>query len=226
MDVRDVTRREALKKAAFAGMLLPLLGTLPGLRADDAAPAAPETKGPALRLGLATYSLRKMTADQAVAALADMKITSISVFRVHVPILLSTPDVCREAAKRFTDAGLRIASTGVVTLKASESSMRQAFECGKAAGLSLMTASYAVPPDRDTLLMTERFVREYDIRLALHNHGPEDAIFPSPLDVWKAVQPYDERMGLCIDVGHSARAGVDPTEAILTCSSRLYDVHM
>jgi sugar phosphate isomerase/epimerase len=74
--------------------------------------------------------------------------------------------------------------------------------------------------------MTERFVREYDIRLAFHNHGPEDKIFPSPYDVWDAVQPYDERLGLCIDVGHSARAGVDPTEAILKCRSRLYDVHM
>jgi sugar phosphate isomerase/epimerase len=89
-----------------------------------------------------------------------------------------------------------------------------------------MTASYDEPPDRDTLLLTERFVREYDMRLAFHNHGPEDRIFPSPYDVWTAVQPYDPRLGLCIDVGHSARAGVDPVLAILKCRSRLYDVHM
>jgi inosose dehydratase len=89
-----------------------------------------------------------------------------------------------------------------------------------------MTASFSKPPDRETLLLTERFARDYDMRLAFHNHGPEDAIFPSPYDVWDAVQPYDKRLGLCIDVGHSNRAGVDPTEAILRCHSRLYDVHM
>jgi inosose dehydratase len=143
-----------------------------------------------------------------------------------VPILLSTPDVCREAAQRFRAAGLAIPSTGVVTLANSESVMRRAFECGRAAGLSTMAASYAEPPDRETFLLTERFVREYDIKLAFHNHGPEDKIFPSPFDVWNAVQPYDQRLGLCIDVGHSARAGTDPVEAILKCRSRLYDVHM
>ena len=69
-------------------------------------------------------------------------------------------------------------------------------------------------------------VQEYDIRIAFHNHGPEDKIFPSPFDVWNTVQPYDPRMGLCLDVGHSFRAGVDPVQAILNCRSRLYDVHL
>jgi sugar phosphate isomerase/epimerase len=224
MDKNPMTRREILKKAALAGMLLPLAGSSPGLRAGDA-PIAPAA-GPRLRLGLATYSFRKLSSDDAIKALAELGITSISLFRVHMPIVEGTPDGCREIAKKFRDAGLTIAGTGVVTLANSEGAMRRAFECGRAAGLATMTASYAVPPDRDALLLTERFVREYDIRLAFHNHGPEDAIFPSPYDVWKAVEPYDERMGLCIDVGHAARAGVDPAEAILKCRTRLYDVHI
>ena len=81
-------------------------------------------------------------------------------------------------------------------------------------------------PDADAVQRTERFVREYDIRLAFHNHGPEDAIFPSPLDVWRAVQSYDARLGLCIDVGHAYRAGTDPAAAIRRCRARLYDVHL
>jgi sugar phosphate isomerase/epimerase len=129
-------------------------------------------------------------------------------------------------AGKFRAAGITLASTGVVQLANDEAVMRRAFECGKAAGLSTMTASYAKPPDRETFLLTERFVREYGIRLAFHNHGPEDAIFPSPFDVWRAVQPYDARLGLCIDVGHARRAGADPVEAIRTCSSRLYDLHI
>jgi inosose dehydratase len=223
MDQSNVTRRDAIRKLALAGMLLPLVGSVPALLAEDAKTRPPPDT---LKLGLVGYSLRKLSIDDAVAALKELHITSTSVFRVHVPIQLSTPDVCRDMAKKFRDAGISIASTGVVYLKNSEGEMRQAFECGRAAGLTTMTASYANPPDRETFLLTERFVREYDMRLAFHNHGPEDKIFPSPYDVWEAVKPYDERLGLCIDVGHSARAGVDPTEAILKCRSRLYDVHL
>lgn len=227
MEEKLVTRREALAKTAVAGLLLPLLGASRGLGAQEEAGPGPRARPAAkLRLGLATYSFRKLPVDAAIAATKELGITSVSVFRVHLPILLGTPEDCRVAAKKFRDAGLSIASTGVVTLKKSEGVMRRAFECGKAAGLSTMTASYAEPPDAEALRMTERFVREYGMRLAFHNHGPEDKIFPSPYDVWKAVGPYDERMGLCIDVGHSARAGVDPVEAILKCSSRLYDVHL
>ncbi|MGA2017136.1 MAG: sugar phosphate isomerase/epimerase [Opitutaceae bacterium] len=228
MDENLVTRREAIAKTALAGLLLPVIGAARGLGAGDAggpAASAPAAT-PRLSLGVAGYSLRKLSTEAAVAALRQMQIGSVSVFRVHVPILISTPDVCREAAQKFRDAGLAIPSTGVVTLANSEGVMRRAFECGRAAGLSTMAASYDKPPDRDTFLLTERFVREYDIKLAFHNHGPEDKIFPSPLDVWDAVQPYDQRLGLCIDVGHSARAGTDPVEAILRCRSRLYDVHM
>jgi inosose dehydratase len=227
MEEKLVTRREAIARTAMAGLLLPVMGAAHGLGLGDTpGPDAAPQAGAGMTLGLAGYSLRKLSIDAAIAAMTQMGIKSVSVFRVHVPILLGTPDECRIAAGKFRSAGIAIASTGVVTLQNSEGSMRRAFECGKAAGLSTMAASYKEPPDRETLLLTERFVREYDIRLAFHNHGPEDKIFPSPYDVWNAVQPYDERMGLCIDVGHSARAGVDPVEAIKKCRSRLYDAHI
>ena len=69
-------------------------------------------------------------------------------------------------------------------------------------------------------------MKEFDIKLAIHNHGPEDKRFPSPYDAWKAVEKFDKRMGLCIDVGHTARAKVDPAEAIVKCKDRLYDLHL
>jgi sugar phosphate isomerase/epimerase len=72
----------------------------------------------------------------------------------------------------------------------------------------------------------DRMVKEYDIKLAIHNHGPEDKHYPSPYDVMKVIDGFDKRIGLCIDVGHTARAGVNPSEAILKCKSRLYDLHL
>jgi sugar phosphate isomerase/epimerase len=71
----------------------------------------------------------------------------------------------------------------------------------------------------------DKMVKEFDIRIAIHNHGPEDKKFPSPHDVWKAVQQYDPRVGLCIDIGHTARAKVDPAEAIIKYKDRLHDLH-
>ncbi len=224
MDTPILSRREAIKRAAIAGLAAPFLGALEGMGAGEPA-AAPAPSGP-LTLGLAGYSLRKYSTDDAIRLLQELKITSVAVFKVHVPIQISTPEVCRDMAKKFRDAGISIAATGVVYLSKNEGDMRRAFDCGKAAGLTTMTASYAKPPDHEALALTERFAREYDMRIAFHNHGPEDAIFPSPYDVWNAVAPYDERLGLCIDIGHSYRAGVDPTEAILKCKSRLYDVHV
>ena len=227
METRFVTRREVIKKAAMAGLVFSQLRAAPDLRAADADRARePGDAAPLLKLGVATYSLRQLSVDAAIAALQALQVTSVSVFRQHVPILVGTPEECRAAAQKFRSAGLAIAATGVVTLTASEATMRKAFECGRAAGLTTMTASYAAPPDRATLQLTERFVREYGIRLAFHNHGPEDAVFPSPYDVWNTVQPYDERLGLCLDVGHAVRAGADPVEAIFKCRARLYDVHI
>jgi sugar phosphate isomerase/epimerase len=224
MDSTPITRRDALGKAAIGALLLPLSGSLSPLRAE--APAAPKAPSRLFTLGLAGYTMRKMSAEQAIAMMKGLGITSTALFKTHLPILIGTPDSCRDMAAMFRAAGITIAGTGVVQLANSEATMRRAFECARAAGLSVMTASYAAPPDRDTLLLTERFVREYDIRLAFHNHGPEDATFPSPYDVWRAVAPYDERLGLCIDVGHSARAGADPVAAIRDCRARLYDVHL
>ena len=72
----------------------------------------------------------------------------------------------------------------------------------------------------------EKFVKEYDIRIAIHNHGPEDKLWPSPLDVLKAVKNMDPRMGCCIDVGHAVRAGTDVVQAIHDVGPRLFNMHM
>jgi sugar phosphate isomerase/epimerase len=69
-------------------------------------------------------------------------------------------------------------------------------------------------------------VKEFDIKLAIHNHGPEDKRFPSPYDAMKLIEKLDERIGLCIDVGHTARAKVDPAEAIRKCGPRVFDIHI
>ena len=100
--------------------------------------------------------------------------------------------------------------------------MRRKFEYCKITGIPLIIAG----PTPETLPRLEKFVKEYDIKIAIHNHGPEDKYFPSPLDALAAVKNMDGRMGVCIDVGHAVRAGTDVPDAIHQAGARLYDVHM
>jgi sugar phosphate isomerase/epimerase len=81
-------------------------------------------------------------------------------------------------------------------------------------------------PAPQTLPRIEKLVEEYNIRIAIHNHGPEDKLWPSPLDVLKVVKNMDPRIGCCIDVGHTVRAGTDVVQAIREAGPRLLNLHM
>ena len=107
--------------------------------------------------------------------------------------------------------------------KNDDADIRGKFEYCKRAGVNVIVAGDPAP---GTLPRIERLVKEYDMRVAIHNHGPEDAAWASPLDVLKAVKGMDSRMGCCIDVGHTARTGVDVVRAIHEAGPRLFNVHM
>jgi len=173
-----------------------------------------------LKVGVASYTLRKMPVEAAIKAIQRVGLKYVSIKDFHLP-LKSTLEHRRAVAKEFKDAGITPLSCGNVTMENNQGNIRQAFEYARDIGLPTIVCS----PHPDSMQILDRMVKEFDIRLAIHNHGPEDNRFPSPYDVWKAVQPYDARIGLCIDVGHTARAKVDPAEAIVKCRARLYDMH-
>src|SRR5690606_7864003 len=72
----------------------------------------------------------------------------------------------------------------------------------------------------------ERFAREYDILVAIHNHGPEDRHYPSPYDALRHIEGMDARMGLCVDVGHTVRTGTDVVQVLRDAGPRVLDMHM
>jgi sugar phosphate isomerase/epimerase len=100
--------------------------------------------------------------------------------------------------------------------------IRDSFQYAKEAGMPTIVCS----PDIEALDTVEKLAKEYNIRIAIHNHGPGDKKYPSPLDVLRLVKDRDEHMGICIDVGHTVRIGEDPIEAIHQCAKRLYDFHI
>ncbi|MBD0297556.1 MAG: sugar phosphate isomerase/epimerase [Flavisolibacter sp.] len=172
------------------------------------------------KLGIASYTFRKMSLEDTIKALQRLNLHYISIKDFHLPLNSSTAERVA-AVQKLKEAGITPLSCGNITMENDEKNIRQAFDYAKDCGLPTIVCS----PHPDSMPILDRMVKEYDIKLAIHNHGPEDKRFPSPYDAMKAVQAFDKRMGLCIDVGHTARAKVIPAEAIIKCKERLYDLH-
>ena len=114
-------------------------------------------------------------------------------------------------------------SGGNITIdRDDDASIRRAFEYAKDAGMPMMVCA----PTHSNLRSIERFVKEYDIRIAIHNHGPEDKNFPTPQSVLEALRGFDARCGLCLDAGHTARTGADVVNPSREAGPRLLDMHV
>jgi sugar phosphate isomerase/epimerase len=199
-------------------------GGLAGLSAVGIAPASArvETAPWGIKLGIATYSLREFDRAKAIAMIKALQAPWISIKDVHLSQKISPTEV-RAAAKEFTDAGLKIMSGGNIDLKENTvDGLRPHFEYAKNAGMAMMVCA----PTHDNIKQIETLVKEYDIKIAIHNHGPEDKQYPTPQSVLDVVRNLDPRCGLCMDVGHSARTGVDVVKSIAEAGSRLLDMHV
>jgi len=116
-----------------------------------------------------------------------------------------------------------VTSGGNVDMKGkSVEELRPRFEYAKNAGLPMMVCA----PTQENIKFVEALVKEYNIRIAIHNHGPEDHNFPTPQSVLEVVRKLDKRCGLCMDIGHSARTGVDVVKTIAEAGDRLFDMHV
>jgi len=208
------TRRSFLGSAAgIAGLSL--------LRPDRAsARIEPEPFG--IKLGVASYSLREFPRARAIEMVRALQTPWLSIKDVHLSQKI-TPDEMRSQAKEFTDAGLRIMSGGNVDMKETTlEGLKTHFEYAKNTGMPMMVCA----PTHENLKLVEQLVKEYNIRIAIHNHGPEDKQFPTPESVLDAVRGLDRRCGLCMDIGHSYRAGSDVVKMIGVAGSRLLDMHV
>jgi sugar phosphate isomerase/epimerase len=176
-----------------------------------------------LKVGCATYTLGQQfkTAEEAIKAIQRVGLTYCSIKDFHLPFK-STTEERKATVAKFVAAGITPLSVGNVTLKNDEAQVRAMFEYTRDVGVPVMVCA----PDKAALPICERMVKEFGIKMAIHNHGPEDKNFPSPYDVIEAVKNMDERIGCCVDVGHAARAGADPAEAIERIGPRVYDIHL
>jgi sugar phosphate isomerase/epimerase len=184
---------------------------------------AAEPKEPAgFRLGVCTYSFREFQRKLTISMIQELGVRYVSVKEFHIPYTV-TADEAAKAKAEFQKAGLTIVSGGNIPLQDEDpKALKRLFEYAKWCGMPMMVTA----PTHKTLDTVETLAKEFDIRVAIHNHGPEDKHFPTPESVLDAVKGRDARMGLCMDLGHSMRTGIDVVQTLEAAGSRLFDVHI
>ena len=219
MTVKGQSRRRFLQTAGISAV-----ATLTGRSTSKAQEPESSDSGagavPKFELGLASYTLRKFKLAEAMVMTKRVGLKYIALKDFHLP-MDSTPEQIREVAGKVKEAGLELYGGGVIYMK-DEDQVNNAFEYAKAAGMKVIIGV----PNHDLLPLVNRKVQQYDIKVAIHNHGPTDKVYPTPASAYEKISELDPRMGLCIDIGHAQRAGVDPSVPAEKFADRLLDVHI
>jgi inosose dehydratase len=192
---------------------------IPGI-AQSATTSAKKSGKAAVRLGLASYTLRKMNLDDALAVCQKLDLKHISLKDFHLNLTATDAEIA-EVVKKCKDAGVELGSGGVIYMK-SEAEVDAAFEYARKAGMNMIIGV----PQHEMLPYAENKVKEYNIRLAIHNHGPGDKVYPSCESAYVLIKNMDPRMGLCLDIGHTQRIQRIPSDDLKNYFDRIFEIHM
>ncbi|MCK4292625.1 MAG: sugar phosphate isomerase/epimerase [Planctomycetes bacterium] len=217
MTTRKQTRRHFLRLAG-AGSAASLAGATAAAQLRTI--YTPRTAKRRFELGLASYTLRKFKLDETLTMTKRVGLKYICFKSFHLPLDSATEQIS-DVVKKVKDAGLTLYGGGVISMK-KEPDVHRAFEYAKAAGMKVIVAV----PAPDLLPLVEKKVRQYDIKVAIHNHGPTDKLYPTPAAAYERIKNLDKRIGICNDIGHTQRAGVDPSVSAENYADRLLDIHI
>jgi inosose dehydratase len=188
----------------------------------NASPAPPRkmTSQDTFEVGMAGYTFAQLSLEKLTEIMKRIGVTNLSVKDMHMP-LNSTREQIDAVTGKLKSAGINVYTVGVIYMKTKES-VDQAFEYAKMSGVKMIVGA----PDYELLPYVNEKVREYDFRLAIHNHGPDNPLYPNATDIWNHIKDLDPRLGICIDIGHTTRDGQDPSVDVQRYKSRIFDVHI
>jgi len=215
----NLSRRNFLAVSAAAGVA----GAAGGAAARGPAPAESSATGQKTRpfpLSLASYSLRKFSLEQTLAMTRRVGLEAICLKSFHLPLTATDAEIAA-ARRKIEAAGIKLCGGGVIHMRQS-GQIEPAFAYAKSAGMPLIVAA----PAAELLDEIEKQAIENDIVIAIHNHGPGDDHFPTPAAAYEKIKNRDTRIGICHDIGHTARFGEDAIEQTKSCADRIYDVHI
>jgi inosose dehydratase len=191
-----------------------------GRSSAQASSAGTGQKKRKFELGLASYTLREFNLADTLAMTKRVGLKYICFKSMHLP-LDSTPAQIRDTVQKVKDAGLILYGGGVIYMN-NEKEVNRAFDYAKEAGMKVIVGV----PKPELLPLVNDKVRQYDIKVAIHNHGPTDKVYPTPSSIIEKINNLDKRIGLCMDIGHTMRAGIDPSVPARKYADRLLDLHI
>ncbi len=212
--MNEPSRRQFLSRTGIAAV------SLAGPGKAEARETKSRGKPARFTLGMASYTFRKFALDDTLAMTRRLGLHRIAFKDFHLA-MESSPDVIRAVALKTRDAGLELYGCGVVYMKNADE-VDRAFEYAKIAGMEVIIGV----PEHALLPLVDRRVKEYDIKVAIHNHGPGDKVYPSPQSAYDLIRNLDQRIGLCIDIGHTERLGIDSSEVFSKLAKRTHDIHI
>lgn len=209
-----VDRREFLKATAtgVAALAVPSLLT------------AADAKDPylGLKVGLQSYSLREFKVEQALEHTKALGLKYWEAYPAHVP-MTAVPKQIQEEKDLLAKHGVTLFSYGVLGFDENENAAREKFEYAKAMGVKSLSAD--PKPDKATFDLLDKLCAEYDVAIAIHNHGPGHR-YNKISDVEKVVKDRHPKIGACVDTGHYLRSDEDPVEVIEKLGKRVFGVHL
>ena len=201
-----------LLKNHFLPVLTGLLLAVGAVRAESYEP----------KVGLQTWTCRNMSFDQVVEFAVKHKLKYLEMTAAHFDPNGSPEETKRKRAI-LEDKGLVFYSFGVAGTSANKEENRKLFVFAKAMGMKLIV----VEPKNEAAIWDnlEELVKEYDIKLAIHNHGIT-SVYGNPETVKKILDSRDKRIGVCLDVGHVTGAGFDVAKVFREYEGRVWDIHL
>lgn len=182
--------------------------------------AAPAKKEDTFKLGMAGYSFVHFKLDEALEMMKKTDVHYLCIKDFHLPYN-STAEQITAFRQKLKDAGVTGYAVGPIYTKTHQE-IDNAFDYAKRVGVDLIVGI----PNHDDLKYVEQKVKEYNIRYAIHNHGPEDKLYPNATSVYNHVKDLDPRVGLCFDMGHNRRDNQDSVADLGKYSKRIFDIHL
>lgn len=209
------TRRDFIMKSGLgiAATSLPVASAIANVPSIEGKPLA-------FKLGVAGYTFVKFDIDQTLAMMNRVGATLLSIKNFHLPYDCTAAQAEAFKAKLATH-GITGYCVGPIYMK-SEAEIDRAFAYTRLVGVNMMIGV----PDYDLLPYAEKKVKEYDIKMSIHNHGPDNLGYPTASDIISRVDKMDKRIGICLDIGHNMRGGEDPVYAIRKYIDRIFDMHV
>jgi sugar phosphate isomerase/epimerase len=208
----QITRRDLLRGLGASAALSCLPGRL--FAQGDPAYAG-------FNMGLQSYTLRAFDFEQTLGHLKDLGLKYGQFIGKHIPITDDKSKI-ESMKQKLRDAGITILSWGVQGFTKDVEKTKKSFEFAKAMGFSVYSAS----PSADSFESLATLTKEYGIKIAIHNHGPDDKTYGRLEQIQKAVEKWPVEIGACVDTGHVLRTGENPVDWIKALGPRVHDVHL